>query len=78
MVLERFERVWEGLEGFGKGGEGWGGLRVPGGRHFLYIFSGFAIDRSKKYIKNIKNYMKIDAVNPQAGADNPPPPPTPR
>ena len=37
--------------------------------------SGFAIDRSKKYIKTIKNHMKIDAVNPQAAADNHPPPP---
>ena len=32
--------------------------------YFLYIFSGFAIDRSKKYIKTIKNYIKIDAVDP--------------
>ena len=45
----------------------WGGI-------FLY-FSGFAIDRLKKYIKTIKNHMKIDAVNPQAAADNPPPTP---
>ena len=37
--------------------------------------SGFAIDRSKKYIKTIENHMKIDAVDPQAAADNPPPPP---
>ena len=44
-------------------GNGWEGLRVTGGV-FLYIFSGFAIDRSKKYIKVIKNYMKIDAVDP--------------
>ena len=43
--------------------------------HFLYIFTGFAIDRSKKYIKTIKNHKKIDAVNPQAAADNTPPPP---
>ena len=28
MVLEGFGRVWKGLGGFGKGGEGWGGLRV--------------------------------------------------
>ena len=41
--------------------------------YFLYIFSGFAIDRSKKYIKTIKNHKKIDAVDPQAAADNPPP-----
>ena len=46
-----------------------------GGVIFIYIFSGFAIDRSKKYIKIIENYMKIDAVDPQAAADNPPPPP---
>ena len=26
MVLEGFRRVWEGLGGFGKGGEGWGGV----------------------------------------------------
>ena len=39
---------------------------------FLYIFSGFAIDRSKKYIKTIKNDMKIGAVDPQAAADNRP------
>ena len=31
---------------------------------FFEYFSGFAIDLSKKYIKNIKNYMKIDAVDP--------------
>ena len=28
----------------------------------LYIFTGFAIDRSKKYIKTIENHIKIDAV----------------
>ena len=28
-------------------GNGWEGLRVTGGGDFLYIFSGFAIDRSK-------------------------------
>ena len=48
------------------------GLRVLGGGYFSYIFSGAAIDRSKKYIKNIKNYIKIDAVDPQAAADNHP------
>ena len=42
---------------------------------FLYIFSGVAIDRSKKDIKTIKNHMKIDAVAPQAAADNLPLPP---
>ena len=56
-------------------GNGWEGLRVTGGRVFFYIFSGFAIDRSKKYIKTIKIDMKIDAVDPQAAADNRPPPP---
>ena len=40
----------------------------------LYIFTGFAIDRSKKYMKTIKIDMKIDAVDPQAAADNPPQP----
>ena len=43
--------------------------------HFLYTFTGFAIDRSKKYIKIIEIYMKIDADDPQAAADNPPQPP---
>ena len=45
---------------------GWEGLRVTaaGGGYFLYIFPGFAIDRSKKYIKIIKNNMKINAVDP--------------
>ena len=37
--------------------------------------SGFAIDRSNKYIKIIEIYMKIDADDPQAAADKPPPPP---
>ena len=74
MVLEGFGRAWKGLEGVGRGGEGWGGLRVFGVGYFLYIFSGFAIDRSKKYIKSIKNHMKIDAVA-WAAADNHPPPP---
>ena len=45
------------------------------GGYFLYIFSGFAIDRSKKYIKTIENDMKIDAVDSQAAADNLPPTP---
>ena len=40
--------------------------------YFSYVFSGFAIDRSKKYIKTIKNDIKIDAVDPWAAADNPP------
>ena len=64
MVLNGFGRVCEGLGRVGRGGEGWGGLRVFGGRAFLYIFSGFAIDRSKKYIKTTKIYIKIDAVDP--------------
>ena len=51
------------------------GLRVFVGGYFLYIFLGFAIDRSKKYIKVINNYIKIDAVDPQAAADNCPPTP---
>ena len=47
------------------------GLRVTAaGGGIFYIFSGFAIDRSKKYIKTIKNYIKIDAVDTQAAADN--------
>ena len=88
MVLEGFGRVWKGLGGFGRVWEGLGGLGKGGvggggvgkapcfrGGYFLYFFSGFAIDRSKKYIKTIKNYMKIDAVDPQAAADNPPHPP---
>ena len=29
----------------------------------------------EKYIKTIKMYIKIDAVDPQAAADNPPHPP---
>ena len=44
--------------------------------YFLYIFPGFAIDRSKKYIKTIKNHMKIDTVDPWAAADNHPPTPS--
>ena len=42
---------------------------------FFYQFSGFAIDRSKKSIKTIKHYIKIDAVDPWADADIPPHPP---
>ena len=30
----------------------------------VYIFKGFAIDPSKKYMKTTKNHMKIDAVDP--------------
>ena len=54
---------------------GWEGLRVTGGSIFYIFFAGFAIDRSKKYIKTIKNPMNIDAVDPWAAADNHPPPP---
>ena len=43
-----------------------------GGGYSLDIFSGFAIDRSKKYIKTINIHIKIDAVDPQAAADNHP------
>ena len=42
---------------------------------FFGPFSGFAIDRSKKYIKTMKSDRKIDAVDPQAAADNLPPTP---
>ena len=61
-------------------GNGWDvmvkGLVLLGGEvFFICFFSGFAIDRSKKYIKTIKNDMKIDASDPQAVADNHPPPP---
>ena len=31
---------------------------------FFWYFLGFAIDRSKTYIKVIKNHTKIDAVDP--------------
>ena len=59
-------------------GNGWDvmveGLMLLGGGIFS-IFLGFAIDRSKKYIKTIKHHMKIDAVDPQAAANNHPPPP---
>ena len=49
---------------------------VSGGGDIFYIFfAGFAIDRSKKYMKTIKNQMKIDAVDPQEAADNHHPPP---
>ena len=56
-----------------------GALKIPAQcatvfEYFVYIFSGFAIDRSKKYIKTIKNHMKIDAVDTWAVADPPPPP----
>ena len=62
-------RMWWRMDGKGYV------LLLLGGVYFLYIFSGFAIDRSKKYIKTINNHMKIDAVDPQAAADNCPPPP---
>ena len=70
--------VWKGLGGFGRVWEGWGGVgRAPCYWEegiFYNFFSGFAIDRSKKYMKAIENYIKIDAVDPQAAADNHPPP----
>ena len=82
MVLSGFRWFWKGLGGFGRVWEGWGRVGRGGegscylrGGIFYIFFSGFAIDRSKKYIKTIKNHMKIDAVDPQAAADNPPPPP---
>ena len=53
-------------------GSALGGRR---GGYFLISFSGFAIDRSKKYVKTIRNHIKFDAVDPQAAADNHPPPP---
>ena len=51
------------------------GLVFWGEGIFYIYFSGFAIDRSKKYIKTIKISIKIDAVDPQAAADNHPLPP---
>ena len=54
-------------------GNGWEGLVLLEGGYVLYMFSGFAIDRSKKYINIFKIDRKIDAVDPQAAADNPPP-----
>ena len=48
-------RMWWGMDGKGS---------VLLGGYFLYIFSGFATDRWKKYIKTIKTYIKIDAVDP--------------
>ena len=55
-------------------------LKTPQNHQFSLIFlkktiSGFAIDRSKKYIKTMEIDSKIDAVDPQAAADNPPPTP---
>ena len=44
-------------------GNGWEGLALLGEVFFIYFF-GFAIDRSKKYIKVMKSYFKIDAVDP--------------
>ena len=73
--LEGFGRVWEGLGGWGRGGNRvfpasksffWlhQGLRVTAATIFLVFFLGFSIDRSKKYIKTIKMYIKVDAVDP--------------
>ena len=56
----------------------WGRARVTAVTILLVFFEvlpPFAIDRSKKYIKTTKNYMKIDAIDPQAAADNAPPTP---
>ena len=82
MVLDGFRWFWKGLEGFGRvgrGGKGWEevgrGSCYWGGKSFLCIFLRFAIDRSKKYIKTVEIYIKIDAVDPWAAADNRPPPP---
>ena len=85
MVLDCFERVWKRLGGFGRvweglgrvgrGGEGWGGLRVTGGGIFYIFFSGFAIDRSKKYMKVIKNYMKLMRLTPRQLQTTAPQPP---
>ena len=70
MVLDSFKWFWKDLGGFGRVWEGWGG-----GIFYMFFFSGFAIYRSKKYIKVIKSYIEIDAVNPCAAADNHPPTP---
>ena len=50
-------RMWCRMDG-----EGYVLLLLGG--YFLYIFLGFAIDRSKKYIKVIENHIKIDGVDP--------------
>ena len=48
-------QMWWGMDGE---------RSVLWGKVFVDIFSGFAIDRSKKYIKTIENYVKINAVDP--------------
>ena len=63
MFLLSFAAV-DGLGWVGDGpdvvGNGWDvmvkGLMLLGGAYFFNIFPGFAIDRSKKYMKVIKNY----------------------
>ena len=80
MVLGGWGGVWRGEEGrpvtmdrsMGPYNP-FKGLRVFGGSIFYIFFSGFAIDRSKKYVKVIKNHIKLDALDPQAAADNHPP-----
>ena len=77
-VFYCFLLLWMGWDGVGMVWMWWrmdGKGSVLLGGVFLYIFSGFAIDRSKKYIKTIKDYIKADAVDPQAATDKPPPPP---
>ena len=50
-------RIWWRMDGKGYV------LLLLGGVFFIY-FSGFAIDRWKKSIKVIKNYIKLDGVDP--------------
>ena len=61
----------DGPDVVGNGSDGMGSDRIG----LLLHFSGFAIDRSKKYMKTIKIDVKIDAVDPWAAADSPPHPP---
>ena len=42
---------------------------------FFLFFTCFATNRSKKYIKTIKIYIKIDAVDPPGSCRQPPPTP---
>ena len=51
-------------------GNGWEGLRVTGG-----VFSQVLRLIGRKSIKTMKIDSTIDAVDPQAAADNHPPPP---
>ena len=62
-----FLLLWMGWDGVGMVRMWWrmdGKGSVLLGGYFLYIFSGFAIDRSKKYIKTIKIDRKIGPVDP--------------